>query len=232
PTLEEITPPPPPDIAVVAAAKRRKRVPVWAAPVLALLPLWAFLYVYAVRPPPAGDNDPINIGKQVYTANCASCHLADGAGVTAGGTGQELKAGHVLNTFKDPLAMVHWIAYGEIGGARPDGTYGDKDRKGGPENIATLTAQMPAFGTTLSPEELAAVVIYVREEISGGSPKDDPNFNTTTFTADPVTAAADAQAVIDLGPGGNPDLSKLPAAEKGGKGGGGGGSSGQSATGK
>ncbi len=215
PTLDDPEPPAPPDIAVVAAARRRKRVPVWAAPVLALLPLWAFLYVFSVKPPPAGENDPLAIGKEVYTANCAGCHLANGAGATAGGTGQQLNEGHVLDTFADPLAMAHWIALGAQDGARPNGTYGDEDRPGGPANVNTLPGQMPAFGTTLSTEELAAVVIYVRQELSGGDPKDDPIFNPATFEADPTTAEDAVQQVVDLGPTGDPDLSENPAVESG-----------------
>lgn len=215
PTLDDAVTPEPPDIAVVAYARNRKRVPVWAAPVLALLPLWGFLYLFSVQPPPAGENDPIAIGQAVYAANCATCHLANGAGATAGGTGQQLSEGHALKTFADPLAMAHWIAFGAQQGARPDGTYGDKKRPGGPMNINTLPGAMPAFGTTLSPEELAAVTIYVRQELSGGDPKDDKLVNVTTFEADPQAAATAVEAVIALGATGDPDLKKIPASESG-----------------
>ena len=74
PTLDEAEPAPVVDIPVVAAAKARKRIPFWAAPVLALLPLWGIIYVFSVQPPPAGETDPFVIGKEVYTANCAGCH--------------------------------------------------------------------------------------------------------------------------------------------------------------
>ena len=87
PTLDEAAAAPKADIPVVAAAKARKRVPFWAAPVLALLPLWGVIYVFSVQPPPAGQTDPLVIGKEVYTANCAGCHQADGSGVAGGGTG-------------------------------------------------------------------------------------------------------------------------------------------------
>ena len=36
--------------AYVQAAKRRRKIPIWAMPVLALLPLWAFMYALAMRP--------------------------------------------------------------------------------------------------------------------------------------------------------------------------------------
>ncbi|QXC60161.1 cytochrome c [Aquihabitans sp. G128] len=206
PTLDNEPTPAKPDIPVVAAAKNRKRVPFWAAPILALLPLWAFIYVYAVQPPPAGENDPLVIGKAVYTANCASCHGATGAGATEGLTGQQLSDGHVLKTFSDPLAMAHWIEFGAEGGARADGTYGDKDRPGGAMNTSTLPGVMPAFSGTLDPEELAAVVIYVRDEISGADPTADKSFNAETFAADPAAVAAQITAVVEAGPGGDPDL--------------------------
>ena len=212
PTLDDAEPPAKPDIAVVAAAKRRKRTPLAAAAVLSVLPLWAFLYYFAVKPPPAGSNDPIAIGKEVYSANCAGCHLADGAGIKGGGTGQELKDGHVLATFADPLTMAHWIAYGAHDGARANNTYGDKDRPGGAEQLLPL--EMPPFGTSLTPEEIAAVTIYVRQEISGGNPKDDPNFNVDTFTADPDKMAELVQEVIDLKAGGDPDIASIDGAEK------------------
>lgn len=213
PTLDDDEAPAKPDIAVVAAAKRRKRIPFWAAPVLAALPLWGFIYYFAIKPAPAGANDPIAIGSVVYSQNCAGCHLANGAGASAGGTGQQLNDGHVLATFPDPLQMVHWISYGAAGGARANGTYGDPKRPGGAMNINTLTAAMPNFDTTLTPEQIAAVTIYVRESISGGKPADDPKFNSTTFAADPEGAAAIVQQVIDLKAGGDPDLSKITAAE-------------------
>jgi mono/diheme cytochrome c family protein len=201
-----------PEIPVVAAARRRKRVPYWAAPVLALMPLWGMIYYYSVQPPPAGENDPLVIGKEVYAKNCAGCHLPTGAGASAGGSGQQLSDGHVLATFPDPLDQAHWIRFGAAGGARDNGTYGDPKRPGGAMNVDTLSGIMPAFAQ-LSDEELAAVVIYIRQELSGGNPKDDPNFNVETFTASPTAAEAAVKAVTDLGPGGDPDTKSIDGAE-------------------
>lgn len=203
-----------PDIAVVAAAKNRKRVPYWAASVLALLPLWGFIYVSAVQPPPAGENDPLVIGEEVYTANCQTCHGTNGAGVTEGGSGQQLNEGHAITTFKDPLAMAHWLRYGAAAGARPDGTYGDPDRPGGAMNINTLPGNMPGLAS-LSPEELAAVVIYVRTEFGGDTydPEAEQGFTVEAFTAAPSELEAQVEAVIALGEGGDPDLSGIERAE-------------------
>lgn len=208
PTLDVEPAPVVPDSPVVAAARNRKRVPFWAAPVLALLPLWAFIYVYAVQPPPAGENDPLVIGKAVYaSAGCLGCHGAQGQG----GAGQKLSEGHADETFKDPLALVHWLVYGAAGGARPDGTYGDLDRPGGAMNVATLPGQMPAFGTSLSAEELAAVTLYVRSEFGGTvyDPQAEQGFTVADFEADAAKLEAEVTAVVALPAGGDPDLSGI-----------------------
>ena len=199
-----------PDIAVVAAAKNRKRVPYWAASVLVLLPLWALLYLSAVQPPPAAENDPLVIGEEVYAANCQSCHRPDGSGSSAGGAGQQLNKGHAITTFKDPLAMAHWIRFGAANGARPDGSYGDADRPGGPMNVDTLPSPMPGF-TSLSPEELAAVVIYVRSEFGGDiyDPEAEQGFTVEDFTAHPGTLAKEVAEVVALGAGGDPNVSGI-----------------------
>lgn len=208
PTLDEAEAKPVIDIPVVAAAKARRRVPYWAAPVLALLPLWGVIYVFSVQPPPAGETDPFVIGKEVYTANCAGCHLPDGAGVTAGGTGQQLNDGHVLETFKDPLAQVYWEHFGSEGGIRADGTYGDGTRR----DVNAITGQMGAFDS-LTPEEMAAVVIYIREEIDGQDPKDDPNFNSELFQEDPAAMAALVEEVAALKPNDPDAVAGLDGAE-------------------
>jgi mono/diheme cytochrome c family protein len=207
PSLEESAPKAKPDIPVVAAAKARKRIPYWAAPVLALLPVWGIIYASAMKPPPSGQVDALTLGGEVYvSAGCSGCHKDDGAGVTAGGTGAQINDGHVLETFADPLANVHWIAYGAKDGARADGTYGDVNRP-------LIKNAMPAFKDTLSPEEIAAVTIYIREVLSGGKPEDDPNFNPDKFNEDPAALEAEVQAVIDLGPGGDPDIASVDGAE-------------------
>ncbi len=214
PTLEPEPVKAAPELAVVAAAKNRKRVPYWAASLLALLPLWAFIYLFAIRVPPAGESDPLVIGHEVYVANCQSCHQADGSGADGGGTGQRLNEGHTLETFKDPLSMIHWIAYGAEGGARPDGTYGDLDRPGGPVNINTLSGAMPGFGTGLTAEEYAAVVIYIREEFGGElyDPENEQGFTVEAFEADAGAVEAEVEATIALGDGGDPDVASIERA--------------------
>jgi mono/diheme cytochrome c family protein len=208
PTLDEAEAKPVVDIPVVAAAKARKRIPYWAAPVLALLPLWGIIYVFSVQPPPAGETDPFVIGREVYTQNCAACHLPSGAGAASGGTGQQLNDGHVLETFKDPLAQVYWEHFGSIEGTRADGTYGDGTHR----DVNALSNQMGGF-PDLTPEEMAAVVIYIREEIDGGKPADDPNFNSELFEQDPAAMAALVEAVAALKPNDPDSVSTVDGAE-------------------
>jgi len=194
PTLEERAPKEPTLSPVVAAATRRKRVPFWAAPVLALLPLWGVMYVSSVQEPPAGENDPLVIGKEVYVTNgCSGCHGVDGGGVS----GPQLSGGEVLKTFADPLSVAYWIRHASLDGSRPDGTYGDLDREGGAHNIGMLTANMNSF-LDLSPAELAALIIYTREGLSGADPADDPNFNSELFGTDLASLEAMIEEVDAL----------------------------------
>jgi mono/diheme cytochrome c family protein len=203
PVAPAAPPPPKPDPPYVAAAKRRRKVPYWAMPVIALLPVWAIVYYNAVQSPPAGADDPLTIGQQVYSANCAACHGATGGG----GTGPALDNGDATTTFPNPYEMVHWIAFGAKEGARPDGTYGDPKRSGGAHRLSTFPAAMPGWKDSLSTEELAAVTMYVRQVIDEADPasKEEAGFNVDNFD----TLPDNVQAVIDLGPGGDPDVSKI-----------------------
>lgn len=162
---EEKPPPPPkPKPAYIRAAENRKRIPYWAMPVIALLPVWAFVYAEGISPPPNTD-EAITHGAEVYNS-CQGCHLPSGSG----GTGAQLNEGEVLKTFPDPLAMMQWIHLGSeewVGGAT--GPYGDPDREGGPHDAGTLSSPMPGF-SDLSAEDLAAVTRYVRESLSGEAP--------------------------------------------------------------
>jgi mono/diheme cytochrome c family protein len=126
-------------------------------PVIAILPFWAFIYVYALEPQESTTPlTPIELGAQVYSANCASCHAADGAGV---GDYPAL-AGEVLKTFPEEADHVTWVQEGSK--TKPAGTpYGDPNREGG-QHVVELRA-MPGFAGTLTPDELQAVVLYERE---------------------------------------------------------------------
>ena len=110
-------------------------------------------------------------GESIYAAQCSGCHSGDGSG----GQGRPLKNGEVLLTFPDPADHIAWVTGGSesVGAGNP---YGDPKRPGG-QHIAEETAggAMPAFGGTLSADEIVAVVRYEREVLSGEI--DDPLAN-------------------------------------------------------
>ncbi|MDP9006857.1 MAG: cytochrome c [Actinomycetota bacterium] len=155
-------PPPPPPPPYVAAALSRPRVPVWAVPVLALLPVWAVVYAGSLVVPEKGITDPVLLeGQSVYAASCASCHSADGSG----GVGRPLSGGEVLATFPDPAEHIAWVVNGSPAAGTP---YGNPDRPGG-QHISSETSggPMPPFGDLLTEEEILAVVRYEREILGG-----------------------------------------------------------------
>jgi mono/diheme cytochrome c family protein len=141
----------------VAPRAPRSGIPIWMLPVLAILPFWAVVYVGALAPPERAESlTPIQLGAQVYAANCSSCHGASGEGV---GEFPQL-AGNVLATFPNEADHVKWVQEGSQ--TKPKGTpYGNPEREGG-QHVVQL-GSMPGFASTLSPEELNAVVLYERE---------------------------------------------------------------------
>ena len=132
----------------------RNGIPVWMYPVLVVLPLWAVVYLGAFGER-GGALSPIELGAQVYSSNCASCHGATGGG----GIGPALAGGETLLTFPAEEDHVAWIQEGS-GPVRGQG-YGDPARPGG-QRMAT-TGNMPGFSGTLTEEQIRAVVLYERE---------------------------------------------------------------------
>ena len=158
--------PPRPVPAHVAAALARPKIPKWAVPVLAALPVWAIIYAGTLTVPDAADADPIlSEGRELYEGKCAGCHGGEGGG----GVGRPLDAGEVLLTFPDPAEHIDWVTNGspEAGTA-----YGDPAREGG-QHVSQDEgfSAMPAFGpdspSPLTEEEIIAVVRYEREILSG-----------------------------------------------------------------
>jgi mono/diheme cytochrome c family protein len=84
---------------------------------------------------PADDPELVE-GRNVYIANCMSCHGTSGGG----GRGPKLNDGAVVTRFPDPADQATLI----IEGARA----------------------MPAFDAKLSPEQIGAVVRYTREVLA------------------------------------------------------------------
>lgn len=147
--VEPAAPKPTPVRPEVAAALRRRKIPYWAMPVLAALPLWAYVYQATLEPPPAGEADPFVLGEEVY-GGCAGCHGATGGGVS----GPALDG--VLEVWPDYRDHMMWVKLGSSGW--PADTYGatDKPKAGG----------MPAHAA-LTDAELAQVVLYERAAFGG-----------------------------------------------------------------
>ncbi|HEV2071052.1 MAG TPA: c-type cytochrome, partial [Acidimicrobiales bacterium] len=154
-------PPPPPPPPYVTAAMSRPKIPVWALPVLAMLPIWAIVYAGVLFVPEEGITDPVLLeGQGVFDRSCASCHGSEGGG----GVGRPLNAGEVVLTFPDPADHIAFVAQG----SPPEGTaYGNPDRPGGQHIARENGAAMPAFADLLTEEELLAVVRYEREILGG-----------------------------------------------------------------
>lgn len=155
--------PPEPLPPYVEASLRRKKIPLWAFPVLAFLPVWGWLYVQTLSPAPSTEPGQLEAGAEVYS-QCSACH----GGAGGGGAGRQLSDGEVLKTFPTIEGQLEFVARGSEGTGPKDTPYGDPNREGGAH--ATLSyngAPMPAFGGTLTQQELLEVVRHERETLSG-----------------------------------------------------------------
>jgi len=145
----------------VAAALARKKMPVWALPVVAFLPIWAFLYVSTLSAPVSSEPTQLAAGVEVY-GGCSACHGAAGGG----GLGRPLNNGEVLKTFPTIEGQLEMVWLGSE--SYLPGTYGDPAREGGAHAPGSYNGSyMPAFKDSLTQTELLEVVRHERETISG-----------------------------------------------------------------
>lgn len=136
----------------------KARIPVWIIPVLVILPFWGVLYVGAFGSRQKAEAlTGAALGAQIYRSQgCSSCHGASGEG----GVGPRLHGGEATKTFPDEKDHISWV---KTGSAPFKGQpYGAEDREGGQHGPAT--GGMPAF-SSLSDEQVAAVVLYERTEL-------------------------------------------------------------------
>lgn len=112
---------------------------------------------------PGGEVDFIGLGGQVFlgqvvsSANCSGCHGPQGQG----GTGPPLAG--VISTFSSCPNHIEWVTKGSSGfQAEGRNTYGDAGKP--------ITANMPSFAASLSPEQIASVVAFERVRLAGGDP--------------------------------------------------------------
>jgi hypothetical protein len=139
----------------VVAATTRGRIPIWAMPMLAFLPVWAVLYVGTLSEADLGGMTALELGSEVYGAQgCAGCHGAGGGG----GAGPAFTNGAVLTTFPDPADHIRWVQLGAKGWKTEFGpTYGAQGKP---------AQNMPSFDSLEMPE-LLSVVRHERENFGG-----------------------------------------------------------------
>lgn len=161
PNLDPEPVPAKPEPHFVVAAKARRRVPVWALPIVAALPIWAIAYPGTMQEPP--KEDPLLTESALFfsEAGCAGCHGAGGGG----GTGYQLSGGSVLETFPDPIDQMVHVARGsaaiqgkEYGAERKDGTRRVAGAKG--------SGAMPAQEKQLTQIKLEMVIFHERAILS------------------------------------------------------------------
>ena len=171
----------------VQAALKRKRIPIWAMPVLAFLPLWAVIYIGGLSPAASGAPSQLETGKALYATNCSSCHGAGGGG----GVGRPMTEGNLVKTFPDIIGQLEFVWLGS-NGTGPAGTpYGDPSREGGVHKTLSYNGNpMPNFDKTLKQAQLLAVVRYEWETLSGGKVKVDAKGDITYPNGKPMLNAA------------------------------------------
>lgn len=180
---------------MVTARGRRAKVPFWAVPVLAALPVWAYVYVGTLDPPESASSG--TVGADVYAEACAACHGSEGQG----GTGPGFAGGAVFETWPSFDDHIEWVQLGGTLWAERHGpTYGDTDK---PVNGAA----MPGFDDQLTDRELVHVVLHERTVLAGTNPDptDDERLRAvaSAINDDPsLTLDAAIQSAADLAPSG------------------------------
>lgn len=131
-----------------------------------------------------GGGDFIAMGEDVYqnVANCDGCHGANGQGGVGPGFGG------VVTTFGSCADHIEWVTLGSEGF---QGTYGDTDKP--------VNGGMPAFGSTLTEEQLAAVVAFERVRFGGADPTE-----TLTDCGLAPAEGEEGEAPGETTPGGEP----------------------------
>jgi mono/diheme cytochrome c family protein len=191
--------PPKPDPVYIQAAKQRKRIPYWAMPVLAALPLWGYVYVRTLEAPPAGENDPLVLGDEIFASSCASCHGASGGG----GSGPAFVDGAVVETWPDWRDHVMWVRLGDANW--PGETYGAQPK------TKTSSSGMPSFAGTLTDQQVAQVVLHERQLSVGDEVAEDNEDYTDLFAV-----ARGEMTLAEAGLGPLSEEAGVPESELGG----------------
>jgi hypothetical protein len=158
PNLDPPPPPPKPVASYVQAALDRKKIPLWAVPIVATIPLWAFFYAGTMQQPET--EDILIIDAELAYAGCAGCHGGNGGG----GTGYAFADGEILATFPTVVDQMVHVARGSA--AIAGQPYGDPNRAGG-GRIAGALGVMPAQENALTRIELEMVIFHERAILGG-----------------------------------------------------------------
>jgi len=159
PNLDPEPEPLPPEPAYVTASKARKRIPVWALPMVAAIPIWAIAFGGTMQEPET--EDPLLVeGALFYNeAGCAGCHGAGGGG----GSGYPLADGDVLETFPSVIDHIAHVARGS--GPITGEQYGAERNDG--VRVAGERGNMPAQDGQIPLVELEMIVFHERAILSG-----------------------------------------------------------------
>jgi mono/diheme cytochrome c family protein len=153
---------PKPELPALRAAKTRKRIPIWAMPVVAGLPIWGLMYFMAIKAEKVRVTGPLAEGAQVYN-NCAACHGTDGGG----GSGYSFQNNSVWLTFPTIEQQIRYVYNGTKGFKGLP--YGSPDRPGG-SRIGGVKGNMPNWGEksggSLTDPELVSVICHERHTLA------------------------------------------------------------------
>jgi mono/diheme cytochrome c family protein len=127
---------------------------------MAGVPIWAFFYAGIFATPASKTETPAQAGARLYAAQCASCHLANGAGKDENGVGRALWKGEAEKTF---LKTEEQIAFVRHGSCAVGVAYGNPKREGG-EHVGL--GGMPAF-PDLTDTQIWEIITYERTILSG-----------------------------------------------------------------
>ena len=105
---------------------------VTAIEIVVLVGAAVFFVLLFANEPGSGSSAPAAPGASLFAASCASCHGSDGGG----GIGPQLSDGKVATAFPDAAGEISVVTNGRGG--------------------------MPAFGKSLSANEISLVVEYTR----------------------------------------------------------------------
>ena len=199
PTLDAEPAPAVPDSPWWPPPSSRKRVPFWAAPVLALLPLWAFIYVYAVQPPPGRRERPARDRPGGLQPGGAPAATAPAAAAAPAGAERRRRAQDLQGPARDgPLDRLR----PRPRALAPTAPTATRTARAARTNVAHL------HGPACRPSRTALIARGARRGhhlhppgVGGdATPTTEEGFNAETFEADPRQPDGAGTTAVDLGP--------------------------------